>query len=108
MQNIENILWSLVPLVLIILFSWLFSFLGSKMKKPEENSEASAGKNLGDRILEMMKEGAEEVPPQQAAGGPAQPVAKSPFSMGSNVRLPQQSGGPPVTAKPINPKWWGA
>ncbi|MBI5248217.1 MAG: hypothetical protein HY912_01870 [Desulfomonile tiedjei] len=100
MNNIENILYSLIPLILIILFSWLFSFLGSKMKKPGENSEAAAGSNLGDRLLEMMKEAPGEAP--------AEAGTKQRFPAGPRVELPQQTGGPITTAKPITPKWWGA
>lgn len=100
MNNIENILYSLIPLILIILFSWLFSFLGSKMKKPEESSEGAGGRNLGDRILEMMKEGQDETP--------AEPVKRGPVAIDSRVGWPQQTGNPVITPKPIKPKWWGA
>jgi hypothetical protein len=100
MENLETILKSLIPLILIILFSWLFSVLGSKARKPTENAEGGAEKNLGDRILEMMKEEPEETPREPAARGPVQ--------IESRVAFPQQTGSPVVTAKPINPKWWGA
>ncbi len=97
MKDMESILYSLIPLVLIILFSWLFSFLGSKMKKPSENGEQVPGRVLGDRFFDLMKEDAEEVPQQR------QPQTTQP-----GITIPQGSGAPLVSAKPITPKWWGA
>ncbi len=100
MENIGPILKSLIPLILIILFSWLFSLLGSKARKTSENTENSADKNLGDRILEMMREEPEEIPRESAGKGPVQ--------IDSRMGMPPQTRTPVVTSKPINPKWWGA
>ena len=44
MDDIKNVLYSLIPLILIIIFSWLFGLLGSKMKKPTEESDVSLQK----------------------------------------------------------------
>ncbi|AFM26005.1 hypothetical protein [Desulfomonile tiedjei] len=98
MKDIESILYSLIPLVLIILFSWLFSFLGSKMKKPSENGDQVPGRVLGDRFFDLMKEEESEEVPQQR-----QPQTPQP-----GITIPQGSGAPLVSAKPITPKWWGA
>ena len=54
-MDIENILYSLVPLILIIVFSWLFSFLGSRMKKQAVSIVDSGLENiteLTNRIVE--------------------------------------------------------
>jgi hypothetical protein len=106
MDNLENILYSLLPLVLIIVFSWLFGLLGSRMKK----QAASSGKPAEQR------EEAQNLFDLFAARSGGQPGALEP-GMESSPPLPadaapwaQRRGvNPPlVTPDPIKPKMWGA
>ena len=108
MEKIENILYSIVPLVLIILFSWLFSFLGSKMRKPQEEPGATSGDDRDPQLVDLMI-GQKPTPPgteprseypDWSAAFPG-PTRQSPITK-------LRSGAPKVTSRPIEPKWWGA
>jgi hypothetical protein len=109
MDESKNVIWSLVPLILIILFSWLFGFLGKKMKKPQEDGDVSLTRAPEDQPLDIFSAMREAAGQLSASEGPA----------GANDRLPTPTGsqtwstgkgftGPRVTPKPITPKWWGA
>ncbi len=109
MGDIKNVLYSLIPLILIIIFSWLFGLLGSKMKKPTEETEVSLKRGPEDQpldILSAIKEAAGQAPAPQGAlkisDRTATPIERRAWG---TERGP---GGPTVTPKPITPKWWGA
>lgn len=106
MENMDNILYSLIPLVLIILVSWLFSFLGSRGKKKSEATEASDGTRAGDQFFDFLGGTDEEEEALEERGG--EPVAR--FGDGQDAGLGSRvpSGGPEPTPRPIKPKWWGA
>jgi hypothetical protein len=106
-EEIEHVLYKLLPLILIIFVSWFFSFLGSRVKKQTQQAPEPQ-KTEGDReaaqLLFDEEEAMEPPKPAQSTFGlplPAQGAA-TPAPM-----LPQASG-PLVTPKPIKPKWWGA
>jgi hypothetical protein len=109
MDDIKNVLYSLIPLILIILFSWLFGVLGSKMKKPTEESDVSLKRGPEDQpfdILSAIREAAGQAPAPQGAlkinDRTATPMESVAWGTGTGP------GGPNVTPKPITPKWWGA
>jgi len=109
MGDIKNVLYSLIPLILIIIFSWLFGLLGSKMKKPTEETEVSLKRGPEDQpldILSAIKEAAGQAPAPQGAlkisDRTATPIERGAWGTGTGP------GGPNVTPKPITPKWWGA
>jgi hypothetical protein len=114
MDDIKNVLYSLIPLILIILFSWLFGLLGSKMKKPTDEEDVSLKRGSEDQpfdILSAIREAAGQRPepqgpePQGAlkiSDRTATPIERGVWGTGRG------SGGPVVTPKPITPKWWGA
>jgi hypothetical protein len=109
MEKATEILKSLIPLVLIILFSWLFSLMSSKARKQAQEKAPEAKQGTGSPILDMLLnvgEGEEEprpgVPLRNEASGsrmPLQPQAGGPQGI---------PGQPQITSKPITPKWWGA
>jgi len=104
MDNLENILKSLLPLIIIIVVSWLFSSLGSRLKK--QGGTGQDEDRPAEKIFDFLTQTKEEaVQPENdtTEGRPAdavRPIAKS---------WPgYPAGGPQVTPKPIKPKWWGA
>jgi hypothetical protein len=110
MEKITNILWSLIPLILIILFSWLFSLMGSKAKKQMEGRTPAEKEGTGSPLLDMLlnaKADGEEIRP--TAAGQDKMVHGSTVPMNS-VSWPTQSisGPTPISSDPITPKWWGA
>lgn len=115
MQNIEELvrrygseLSSLLPLLLLFAFWWIFSMLGSRLKKTGEKSEQAESPGMQDRILEMMtgsKDEDDDARPQR----PKRPSFDAP---GTEVPVEyyQNPNGPvgDFQPKPINPRWWGA
>jgi hypothetical protein len=106
MDNLQNILYSLLPLVLIIVFSWLFGLLGSRMKK----RAASAGNSTtqreeGEDLFDLFAARSSEQPDttQSAMENlPPLPADAAPWARRRGLNPP------PVTADPIKPKMWGA
>ncbi len=110
MEKITEVLWSLIPLVLIIVFSWLFSLMGSKVKKQTQGKEPMPEEGAGSPILDMfLKVGQEEEEPRTGARLPVKEIPGSPMPLepgawnAQNVSSPTQ-----ISSKPITPKWWGA
>ncbi len=105
-MDLEKLIFSLLPLILIVLFSWLFSFLGSKMKqKAQEEGVYSEGLHHweeddreGLRMVESF-EGEEEFGPVIRSDEHAEP--------GQDIHtVAPPDGGPRVTPDPIEPKFW--
>jgi hypothetical protein len=109
MDDIKSVLYSLIPLILIIVFSWLFGLLGSKMKKPTEETEVSLQRGPEDQpldILSAIKEAAGQGPEPQG-GLQITDRTATPIDSGAWGSVTGR-GAPSVTPKPITPKWWGA
>jgi hypothetical protein len=104
MEKIDNLLYSLIPLIVIILLSWLFSYLGSRRRKETEGEETS-GTRAGDQFFDFFDRSEEEETPTGATVG--RPEVREEFGGGVWSDHPALRG-PEVTAKPIKPKWWGA
>lgn len=105
-QNGENILFRIVPLILIIAVSWFFSFLSAKAKKRTQQTpqEQQTQPEKGSMDLFFgMEDDAES--PKLAPGPPEQTVPGA--DPGTTLWKPQAPEGH-VTPKPIEPKWWGA
>jgi hypothetical protein len=103
-----DLLKSLIPLILIIVFSWLFSALGSRMKKRAEQEQADTETDIGEEIFNLFSAGSEEEPHdspdymhsvEQEAIGP---------EAGTDWDSVDRYGSPVVTPDPIKPRWWGA
>ncbi len=106
MENITNILYSLLPLVVIIFLSWLFSQMGAKAKKRAETQQKESSPLPGDQIIDMIlgKRGMDDA----SARTPEDFPTRDP-GVPSETWKPNKSGaGPQPTPKPITPKWWGA
>lgn len=108
MEKIQNILYSLAPLIIIIFLSWLFSHMGARARKQAASPPRESESQPGDGIMEMlMGKKVDEAPPDRRDEVPSPWPAASGTSVGgwNNQRLPS---GPEPTPKPITPRWWGA
>lgn len=107
MDNPKDLLYSLAPLVLIIVFSWLFSYLGSRLKKQGQGAAAPAQREPQDELIEMFPDRGREEQPGQPRAEQATWASGRPADM--TTWNPRTAGGPPpVTPAPIKPRWWGA
>jgi hypothetical protein len=109
MEKIENILYSIVPLILIILFSWLFSFLGSKMRKQQPDEavpEQEKGRDF--RLIDLLTDQTEPPQTTDSRTAPLDWRGAEPGSRPPVQQSPTIPAGPQVTPRPIRPKWWGA
>ena len=107
-MEIENVLYSLIPLVLIVVFSWLFSLMGSRMKKEQQDESISSTEFPQDRSLDIFSEEEDEewlVPGQEAA---QEPSGQFPHARPVEVTNRHGLQAPDITPEPIRPKWWGA
>lgn len=105
MQNIEELvrrygseLSSLLPLLLLFAFWWIFSMLGSRLKKTGEKSEEAESTGMQDRILQIMT-GAKDEDDDARSQTPNRPSFDAP---GTEEPIGD------FLPKPINPRWWGA
>jgi len=109
MDDAKNVIFSLIPLILIVLFSWLFGLLGSRGKKPAEDMDQTTEKGPVDAPLDIfgqLRGQAGQSPPGQ---GNARVDERTATPIGIRVgRTAKSMDGPRVTPKPITPKWWGA
>ncbi|MEW6347915.1 MAG: hypothetical protein AB1646_02540 [Thermodesulfobacteriota bacterium] len=112
-MDVDKLWPSILPIVLIVVVSWLFSFLGSKYKKKDQDARPDAARAqakpdedlLEKKILEFFGVAEEVEKARQAEQTPGQPMSDIPPTRFGAPRTPQ---GPVTTPKPIEPKWWGA
>ncbi len=107
MDKMDNILYSLIPVVIIILISWAFSFLGSKKRQQSDASETETQKTPRDQFADFLSnedEKDEEIVVRHDMSGD-----RTGYHVDAGEWAPDiPAGGPEVTPKPIKPKWWGA
>lgn len=109
MDNLENILKSLLPLILIILFSWVFSFLSRKKKQLEPEKNTATDRAQAEDLIDIFSGRSGQQPLSSEAGVENLPPLPSGAASGAARWAPQgRLGPPPVTADPIKPKMWGA
>lgn len=104
-EAIKDKLGELLPVVMIFVLWVVFSFLGSKLRKQGGgNEETKAAPTLQEKFLEMISPGAlDEAPTQEARKSDFERLESE-----SARSLTSVKDAPPVTAKPITPRWWGA
>lgn len=103
---IKDKLGEILPFLMIFVLWIVFSLLGSRMRKQDGGGQQAnqPTPSLQEKFLEMISPGAVTDESQQQA-------KKSDFERlqsKSSGSLTTVKGAPPVTAKPITPKWWGA
>jgi len=102
-----SLLRSLIPLILIIGFSWLFSALGSRMKKRSEQAEAEADNDAGADIFGLFSASPDEEPldrPDYLHPDAPEEIGPEPPAVQD---FADRYGAPVVTPDPIKPSWWG-
>jgi len=107
MDKMENILYSLIPLIIIILISWAFSFLGSKRRGQQDSAETETQTAPRDQLLDFLTQGddqEERLTVRRDEGG----SRVGPHADWDAWAPGVPTGGPKVTPDPIKPKWWGA
>jgi hypothetical protein len=110
-MDIEKAVYSFLPLILIIVVSWVLSLLGSKMKKSGQNEGVTLKRGPAESPMDILV----EKPSEQVRTIPTIPRDSEDFEPGPVFRPDSSEWGmdkapqsPPVTPKPIKPKWWGA
>jgi len=107
MEKIENLFYSLAPLIVIIILSWVFSRMGARARRQAASRQTGPEPQAGDGLMEMLmgKKG-EEMPLNQEQDSQSARHGAGPTPIGwETQRMP--SGAQP-TPKPITPRWWGA
>jgi hypothetical protein len=108
-KDLEKLIPSLLPIILIIVVSWVFSFLASKMRKPQQQEgESAPAERGGDLLGDLFNLGKGQDVFQRPQGRPAGPAGEiQPMDMGDR-RPYQDVRGPSISPRPIEPRWWGA
>ena len=107
-MELDDILWTLLPLIMLIVVSWVLSFLGSRVTKKRQEEEMLAGETeqggSGELFMNLGDEELFEPSPTEQPSGPARTRR-----VRSEEWDPLQgTEPPPITPEPIKPKWWGA
>ncbi|MCA1960485.1 MAG: hypothetical protein LDL33_06795 [Desulfomonile sp.] len=119
-MEVEKLIYSIIPLVLIIFFSWLFSVVGSRMKRqieeegpgliksPGASQGAGMAKSSGDPLMDLFGRLEDEkiVVTEEKETSPR--MGGMPKSGTSEWGMYQDLQAPRVSPEPITPKWWGA
>ena len=106
MDKMENILYSLIPLVIIVFISWLFSFLASKRRKEQDGVETEH-ESARTQFLQFLSNG-DEIEEETATEQDMRRTDALSYDDRHNWTPDVPQGGPEVTPKPIEPKWWGS
>ena len=108
-KEFEKMIPSLIPIILIIVVSWVFSFLAAKMKKTQQQTDEPSSAGRGEEQLSdflNFRKGADMFPgSQEETAGPREQMPPANVSDWRSYRGLQ---GPRVSSEPIKPKWWGA
>ncbi len=103
---LKDRLGEIVPFLMVFVLWLVFSMLGSRMRKQDTGDQQAreATPSLQEKFLEMISPGA-------VVDDSRQQPSKTDYERlqsQSSGSLTTVKGAPPVTAKPITPKWWGA
>lgn len=114
-MEIEKLLYSLIPLILIIIFSWFFSFLGKKIGQREpDGEEVQTTEYRGDEqrgpvdLFELLTDDEEEEEvPRREQTEIYQPPGDMSWDYEGTYSPYEHRGAPTVSPEPIRPKFWG-
>lgn len=106
MPEKDNFLYSLIPLLLILAFSWLFG-LFSRRRAQQEPPREEESKEAANPLLELFLEKRQRDDDVELVDAPGERRGQEiPFQ--TDWRSRRGYDGPKVDPKPITPKWWGA
>ncbi len=110
--DVRDILFSLIPLILIVIFSWIFSLLGSRMKQKAEEAKESGEGWTEEEFLQLFTRDDEDEERKERYDQSEYPSYQMSdqeaydYGMQEWERRTVEAGGPVVTPDPIKPKWW--
>lgn len=105
-MKIKDLLFSLLPLILIVIFSWLFSSRGSKQEEQDETEESFFFSDAEEDEFEKSTEEGDMYHPvtqflQHQAGSEQ-------LDHYDELLSGYDSSRHSLNPEPIKPKWWGA
>ena len=99
-------LTDIIPLILLLLFWWIFSLLTAKVKKISKDGTDADSQGLQEKFLDTLTSGQ----PKNAGIGPEPAGAEISDAYKYQYNYYTRPGGPALEgwAKPIHPRWWAA
>jgi len=99
---------SVLPLILLFAFWWIFSMLGSKIRKTGANNSEAESPGLQERLLRTI--GGDQIENQEPSGQTTESGSYEVNRPEENPQFNQAGLGRtgPIQPRPINPRWWGA
>jgi hypothetical protein len=109
-MELKDVLWTLLPLIMLIVVSWILSVLGSKVAKKSQEQEQLQGEAHGERSEELFIDVQDEELFEPSRSEPEQPAGAGHADQGQPAEWGTVQPGepPPMTSEPIKPRWWGA
>lgn len=106
MPEKQNFIYSLIPLLIILAFSWLFG-LFSRRRAQQQAPPAEESKERANPLLELLLEKREPGDDVELVDTPGEDRrVESPHEADWKSR--SRYSGPKIDSRPITPKWWGA
>lgn len=112
-MDIPPVVYKALPIIIILLISWLFGMIGAKRKNPteEQGHEPDQAENrthgpvsLSDLFLPALKD---QSPSPLVTSDPSKASVHTGFAA-QGLDYSSAGGGPAVTPDPIEPSWWGS
>jgi hypothetical protein len=109
-MDLKQLLFSLLPLILIVIFSWLFSSRRSKQNGREDTNETFIFNDREEVIYEEAAEKNESFHPTMIPADGYQTENAGPEMLGHHKALykGRMASQQMISPEPIKPKWWGA
>lgn len=107
-MDIEDVLWTLLPLVLLVVISWALSFLGSRVANKTQEGMPVQDDGRDEQSTELLFDEEERELLGPSKPEPAERPQRPAYDEPSDFETPGVPGAPRVTPDPIRPKWWGA
>jgi hypothetical protein len=105
-EKVDSILYSLLPLILIVAVSWFFSFLGAKAKQQTQQAPEQPHKQPAKDSMDLVFGESDDM--ESPVTSQRYPDHAAPTADSGATLWRQQGHQPEVTPEPIKPKWWGA
>lgn len=107
-MELKDVLWTLLPLIMLIVVSWILSFLGSKVAKKSQEQQRLQGEAHGDSSEELFVDVEEEELFEPSRSERPEGAGYADQGQPAEWGTVQPDEPPPMTPEPIKPRWWGA